>query len=97
MTRTFYLGCLLLVFCLGGAGRLSAQLPGEGAIFARSHSGQFIVQGRQVTSLPARLVALSTNRNYIFLEPTILTVSSERVKQIVWRELGLTGAWKGKI
>lgn len=97
MTRTFYLRCLLLVLCLGGAGRLRAQLPGEGAISAHSHSGQFIVQGRQVTSLPATLVSLSTNRNYIFLEPTILTVSSERVKQIVWRELGLTGAWKGKI
>ncbi len=97
MSQTLYLRCLLMVLCLGGVGRLSAQLPGEGAISARSHSGQFIVQGRQVTSLPAALINLSTNRNYIFLEPSILTISSERVKQMVWRELGLTGAWKGRI
>ncbi len=97
MSRGFHFGWLLAAGLLANPGELWAQMPGEGTVSARSHSGQFIVRGQSVPSLPMRLLNLGTNGNYVYLEPTLLTVSSERVKQMVWRELGVSGAWQGRI
>ena len=63
---------------------------------ARSFSGQFIVP--TVANLDLRSSAwASTNKDLIQLEPTLLTVSCERIKQLVYRELGASAAWRGKI
>jgi len=62
----------------------------------RSYSGQFIValaHGSGSRHLPG----LSTNRSLVTLEPTLLTVSCERIKQLLCRELGATAPWEGKI
>jgi hypothetical protein len=41
---------------------------------------------------------LATNENYVELEPALLAVSSERIKQALNRELGEpSGSWRGKI
>ncbi len=97
MRPSFRIWRRLLAILLLWPGVLRAQLPGEGVISARSVSGQFIVQGRQATSLPVALLNLSTNRDFVFMETTLLTVSTERVKGMISRELGSTGEWKGRI
>ena len=38
-----------------------------------------------------------TNADFIRLEPAILAVSAERIKESLWRELGIDGVWRGKI
>ena len=40
---------------------------------------------------------LEKNTNFIRLDPTLLPVSCERIKQILYRELGLADAWSGKV
>jgi hypothetical protein len=40
---------------------------------------------------------LEKDTNYVRLDPTLLTVSCERIKRILWRELNATAPWKGKI
>jgi hypothetical protein len=62
-----------------------------------SFSGQFILQAAS-SSRPSEFAQrVETNHNYIRLEPALLAVSCERVKQLLWRQLGVTGAWQGKI
>jgi hypothetical protein len=64
---------------------------------ARSHSGQFSVcAGQSITPSP-RFSNLETNQNLARLEVTLLPTSCERIKQILWRELGATAPWKGRI
>ena len=63
-----------------------------------SYSGQFVI----FTSQPAMLArplprSLATNANFIALEPTLLAVSCERIKQALWRELDAPVYWHGKI
>jgi hypothetical protein len=74
-----------------------AQPTAPGVFLSRSFSGQFVIQ-----SAPPRLGSplsgfLDSDTNFIRLDPTLLTVSCERIKQILWRELGIVGSWKGKI
>ncbi len=51
----------------------------------------------RVTESGSILAAFATNRDFVLLRPTLMTVSSERIKQGVWRELGLTPPWVSKI
>jgi hypothetical protein len=62
-----------------------------------SHSGQFVVALPRSSSAPARILGLATNQALVRLEPTLLTVSCERIKQLLWREIGATAPWQGKI
>jgi hypothetical protein len=81
-------GCaaaLLAVFC-GGA-RAEFSLPDK--ILARSVSGQFIVAGAQRISALAGSPAVATNTDFVRLEPALLAVSAERIKQSLWRELDI--------
>jgi hypothetical protein len=41
--------------------------------------------------------ALATNQAFIQLDGTLLTVSCERIKQLLLRELGSTAQWRGRI
>jgi hypothetical protein len=66
-------------------------------VSARSRSGQFTIY-----SPPSALTAppgadLATKLDFVSLDPTLLAVSCERIKQNLARELGATDAWRGKI
>lgn len=65
-------------------------------VFARSHSGQFIVQGTvglNQEPLPPAAVEAGLMR----VNASLLPVSCERIKHLVWRDLGVTGPYRGKI
>ncbi len=64
---------------------------------AQSASGQFIVRGSQSTEVSPALSGLATDTNYILLQPALLAVSCERIKQKLWLELGVNAAWRGRI
>ncbi len=62
----------------------------------QSHSGQFIVSGQAASFIVPPQIA--TNRSLIRLEPTLVAVSCERIKQALLGELGVTqDKWHGKI
>src|ERR1051325_4065361 len=63
----------------------------------RSHSDQFVVFGAESVSLPSRFPGVATNINFIALQPTLLAVSCERIKEALGRRLGVGPLWRGKI
>jgi hypothetical protein len=80
----------------------SAQPALPEANLARSVSGQFIVTREQSGPIAWSLAAtpaVATNANVVRLEPALLAVSAERIKQKLWQELGIYSAapWQGKI
>jgi hypothetical protein len=87
-----WVGCALLC-----SHTVCAQFGPPGAIQARSHSGQFVIQALPDPGTPQELVELESNPNFIQLDPKLLPISCERIKQVVWRELGATAPWSGKI
>lgn len=92
------LGCAAAMsglFCWNASAQLS--LPDVNA--ARSVSGQFVVTGGPQLSSLATASAVATNVDFIRLEPALLAVSAERIKQALWRELGVSPAtpWRGRI
>ena len=66
---------------------------------AHSTSGQFIVTGGQAVSWLASLPAIATNTDLVRLEPALLAVSAERLKESLRRQLGIgqSASWSGKI
>jgi hypothetical protein len=77
--------------------RADFSLPGK--ISARSVSDQFVVVGANHISMLAALPAVATNADFVRLEPALLAISAERIKQSLWRELELKpdAPWRGKI
>jgi len=63
-----------------------AQVSFSGADSTRSVSGQFIISGR-VGSRLAAMPGIATNADFIRLEPALLAVSAERLKEALGREL----------
>ncbi len=65
----------------------------------RSISGQFVVTYVAPGPRISPLAAATTSANFVRLEPAVLTVSAERIKQTLWRQLGVDSAspWHGKI
>lgn len=93
------LGLAALAFGLScGCFRSPAQvMPGVDQV-RRSFSGQFITSIVLPKGQKSRLVSnLETNADYIRLDPALVPVSCERIKQIVWRELGLSAPWEGRV
>ncbi len=90
---------LATVAVLVGAlrGLASAQPPASGLVSVRSYSGQFIAYAARSVTLPSALLSMATNRTFVQLEPTLATVSCERIKQLLLRELGATAPWRGTI
>lgn len=91
-------GCaaaLLAVFCCKAHADFS--LPGK--ISARSVSGQFIVSGADGISALAASPSVATNAYFVRLEPALLAISAERIKQSLWRELKINpnSSWRGRI
>ncbi len=80
---------------LTGLAACQAQLATPAPI--RSFSGQFQVRG--VSSSPASFHAdaWAAGTNLISLEPTLLVVSCERIRQDLGRILGGTGQWRGRV
>jgi len=74
-----------------------AQVPGLTALSAHSSSGQFVVSRKGTLPSEKSVLAVSTNRAFVRLEPATLAVSAERVKQALWEELEIQGDWRGKI
>jgi hypothetical protein len=89
---------LALALAAGSLHALAAvQAPPSDLLSARSFSGQFIAFAGRSASLPPALLKLATSQNYVQLEPTLVTVSCERIKQLLLRELGSTAPWHGTI
>jgi hypothetical protein len=61
----------------------------------RSSSGQFIVNGA-VLELPPSAPS-ATNQQLLELDPNLLAVSCERIKQVLLSELGVADLWRGRI
>jgi hypothetical protein len=88
------LGCATVLFGIF-CGRVSALPLLPDMNVTRSISGQFIVTGdRQVSSFLG-----VTNSDFVRLEPALLAVSAERIKQTLWGKLGINSAtpWRGQI
>ncbi len=63
-----------------------------------SHSGQFIIHAQPEVGHPSWVASnLATNRSLLRLDPALLAVSCERIKQSLCHQLGLGSAWRGRI
>ena len=85
---------LVLLLAATLAGR--AQILPTAATSARSMSGQFLV----LAAPPSRFrpeLPVGTNADWIRLEPTLLAISAERIKEAVWRELDFNGSWRQQV
>ena len=73
-------------------------IPQDNAV-AVSYSGQFIVTGSSGKSPLLTLPAVTTNASFVRLEPALLSVSAERIKQSLDHLLTIpeNSAWQGKI
>jgi hypothetical protein len=76
-----------------------AQFQPPETVSTRSISGQFIVAGTGRVSPLAASPAVADNTNFVRLEPALLAVSAERIKSLLWRDLGINPAapWRGQI
>jgi hypothetical protein len=86
---------ILCALLLPGFAR--AQIAPDGINSTTSVSGQFVVIGARQMSPLASLPAVATNADFVRLEPALLAVSAERIKNDLWRELGVNGQWRGQI
>jgi hypothetical protein len=63
----------------------------------QSSSGQFIVLTAPPGALPSRFAASVVSPDFIVLQPELLAVSCERIKQRLWAMLGVDMRWGGKV
>ena len=73
------------------------ELPSPDLVSVRSYSGQFVAYASRSATLTSALSLMATNREFVRLEPTLVTVSCERIKQQLLRELNAPGRWRGTI
>jgi hypothetical protein len=64
-----------------------ASIPG--VISANSVSGQFVVIGSPTASPLAALPQVTTNQDFVRLDPALLAVSAERIKNSVLKKIGI--------
>ena len=97
MRSGFVFFALFLGLLLPLAGRADFSLPGM--VSADSISGQFAVTSSPQLSDLALLPIVATNQDFIRLEPALLAVSAERIKQSLMEKLGvdLHTPWSGNI
>jgi hypothetical protein len=93
------LGVGLTLLAIAGALRVTtnAQVPQSPVNSVLSYSGQFVIHAERSSQPPSPFSSLATNRNLVRLEPALMGVSCERIKQILLRELGSGAPWSGKI
>ncbi len=92
---SLWVACALLGLIAGTS--VHAQLGTPGAFLSRSVSGQFIIQSTPASIASPLAGVLENDTNFVRLDATLLTVSCERIKQILWGELHTTAPWCGKI
>jgi hypothetical protein len=75
-----------------------AQFSPPDGTATHSISGQFIIMGGPVSSL-ASSPAIANDASLVRLEPALLSISAERIKGLLRRELGISpdAPWQGKI
>ena len=87
----------LILFCgialLRGA-EVTVQRPGDS--FTRSRSGQFLVYGNPAPRPLLRPLSMTVVTNWVRLQPTLLAVSCERIKEALLLELAAQDDWQGK-
>jgi hypothetical protein len=90
--------CLLLLNAvLPGASHAPRPVAEAAApITVRSRSGQFVVHGLSSTR-PMLNLAPKSGVSYVRLDPTVLAVSGENVKQSLLSALHLTDRWQGRV
>jgi hypothetical protein len=88
-------GCTVVfgVFCCNTQAEFS--LPGMES--ARGVSGQFIVTSASPLSPLASAPRIVADTNFVRLEPPLLAISAERIKETLRHELGINDQWRGKI
>lgn len=86
-----------LIFCASLLSFFANAQVAPSGIIARDDSGQFIVTGPSQISRLANSPGVVTNPDFIRLEPAILAVSAERIKESLWHELGISSVWRGEI
>ena len=77
-----------------GAMPSRAQSPGVDSSSARSRSGQFTAH---VLYHAAPDPYLAANPALVRVDPAVVVVSCERVRDLVWRELEIHGPWAAKV
>ena len=82
---------LICAFALISAGNMVAQPAGT-----TSASGQFIIFGGNNIIPPGSLVAGAKNGS-VTLQPALLAVSCEHIKEALWRTLGGDASWSGTV
>lgn len=73
-----------------------AAVPTANPPVIQSRSGQFIVRTLPGPSLPASPPG-QTNSGWVRLDPAVLVVSCERVKQALLEAVGLRDEWQGRV
>lgn len=71
--------------------------PTGPTLTVRSSSGQFILRGPSVSQAQGDINSSATESTWIELDPNILAVSCERIKQALLRELAMPDWWTGRI
>jgi hypothetical protein len=95
-----FTACFALIFgSLIFSSSASAQFSTPDKNSARSVSGQFIVHGTSQFSPLARSPRVAADTNLVRLEPALLVVSAERIKESLWRtlEIKASTSWRGQI
>ena len=93
--KTFVATILLSLLCAARAQDISSLMPHP----TRSESGQFLayeVPGSNNGPV-SHSFFLRTNSDLVQLEPWVLVVSCERIKDVLWRELNVSTPAAGKI
>jgi len=87
LLRSAWAACFALLFTFG------PKIFGVEPIIITSASKQFIVRGRPVVST----LAHNPKAEIVYLDPALLAVTCERVKQTLAKELGWDNRWRGTI
>jgi len=96
-------GWMVLPLLAGGALFLPAPAGGQPSPLAansvQSASGQFVATGPAQSSPLVHLPAVTANTDLVRLEPALLSVSAERIKDSLRHKLGIDPGtpWQGKI
>src|SRR5882724_5322347 len=84
-----------LIFGLWLAVTASRAAPAGTVLTVRSSTTQFIIRGPTHSQISSN--SASADSALIELDPNILAVTCERVKQALLRELTLADLWRGRI
>src|SRR5262245_22215355 len=85
-----------IVLMLAGLIHAMGEPVANGKTPVQSHTGQFAAMAapNDPASPPKFLL---TGKNMLTLEPALLVISCERIKQVLYRELDAAGPWEGKV